>query len=145
METTPLNHNIFVGRLAEFILTHHPNRMKDTEFIVERAATAARTFEKSSMDGMTVDEAMAEADRTLFQGLLFSPYHMVRDVLLVHFGYTEEDDELDEFTLQMLDTVHPVIAAHHPDDDFQGSNDYPVLFDEIKESINQYLVRNGIQ
>lgn len=145
METIPLNHNVFTARLIEFMMSNHPDRMEDTPFILERAATAARTFESASMSGMTVDESMAEAEHTLFEGLHFSPYLMVQDVLLLHFGYTEDDDELDEFTLQMLEIVRPLISTHSPDDYFQSSDRYPVLFDQIKDSINQYLVRNGIQ
>lgn len=140
-----LTHNVFTARLIQFMMGNHPDRMEDTTFIAERAATAARTFESASMSGMTVDESMAEAERTLFQGLHFSPYLMVQDVLLQHFGYNGDEDELQEFSLQMLEVVRPLIMAHSPDDAFQGSDRYPVLFDQIKDSINQYLVRNGIQ
>lgn len=145
METTPLNHNVFTARLAQFIISHHPDRMTDTAFIVERAATAARTFESASISGMTIEQAMEEANRTLFQGLLFSPYLMVQEVVVNEFDYSEDDDELEEFTLQMLENVNPLIAAHRPDDGFEGSSDYSVLYGEIKDSINQYLVHNGIQ
>lgn len=145
METTPLNHNVFTARLAQYIITHHPEKMEDTDFIVERAATAARSFETASMNGMTVDESMDEANRTLFEGLLFSPFRLVREVIVTEFDYTDDDDELDEFALQMLENVQPLIAPYGPDDNFQGSTAYPALYDEIKEYINQYLVRNGIQ
>ena len=145
MKTIPINHSVFYARLTEYVMIHHPQRIKETDFITERAAAAARVFESSSIAGMSVEEAMAEADHTLFEGLLFSPFQLVREVVITEFDYTENDDELDEFTLQMLDNVQPLIAAHQPDDHFQGSTEYTELYNEIKESINQYLVRNGIQ
>ena len=145
MVTIPLEHSVFAARLTEHIMTRHPEKMMDNAFITERAVQAAKAFENASFTGMSVEESMNEANRTLFQGLLFSPYMMVREVVLNELDYHEDDEELDEFTMQMLDMVTPVIQTHQPNDDFQGSQEYAVLYDEIKDTINQYLIRNGIQ
>ena len=145
METVPITHNVFAARLLQYIITHHPERMADTSFIEERASAAARSFETASLAGMTVDEAMREADATLYRGLLFSPFLLVRDILETSVGYTEDDPELDDFALQMLQLVTPVVERYAPDDSFMGSTAYNALRNDMIQSINQYLISNGIQ
>ena len=136
---------IFEARLTQYMIQNHPDKIEDVSFISERSRMAAHTFETSSVAGLSVDESMHEAETTLFHGLLFSPYHLVREVLTGDFDYSDESPELDEFALQMLDMVAPVLQRYDIGDDFAGSPQEMVLYDEIKESINQYLVKNGLQ
>ena len=145
METTVLKNNVMAGQLTQFMIENHPDRIMDVTFINERADRAARTFEKESLNGMSIDDAIYEANKVLYKDLLFSPFRLVRDVVTNELDYQEDDEEIDEFSLQMLDRVKPIIAKYEPDDRFEGSYEYSQLYEEIKESINQYLILNGIQ
>lgn len=137
--------DMFVARLTEYIMDHHPHRTDDVSFIRQRADSAARAFEQASLAGESVAESMHQAETVLFSGLLFSPFVMVRDVCIAELGYNEDDDELDAFSLQMLDMLMPLVDSYGPGDDFQGSTRYVDLYKEMTDSINQYLLRNGLQ
>lgn len=136
---------IFEVRLTQYMIENHPDKIEDVNFIHERSRMAAHTFETCSVAGMSVDESMREAERTLFHELLFSPYQLMREVLTGSFDYTEESTELDEFALQMLDMNQSLIQRYNIGDDFAGSTQETALYDEIKDSINQYLIKNGLQ
>lgn len=144
-QKTGTNNNLFVGTLTHYIMSHHPDRMEDMDFINERAEQAAKDFEVASRSSLTVDEAMEVAYKTLFRGLVFSPFLTVKEVVLDLMDYTEEDEELDEFVLQMLELTRPAFEKWDLDDKFQGTPEYLELCDEIKLIINQYLITNGIQ
>jgi len=45
----------------------------------------------------------------------------------------------------MLDMLMPLVDSYSPGDDFQGSTRYVDLYKEMTDSINQYLLRNGLQ
>ena len=136
---------IFEAQLTQYIIENHPDKIGDVSFISERGRMAAHTFETSSVAGMSVDESMREAERTLFHGLLFSPYLLVREVLSGEFDYTDDSPEIDEFALQMLDMTDALIKRYDIGDDFAGTAQETALYEQIKDSINQYLVKNGLQ
>ena len=70
---------------------------------------------------------------------------MVKELLMDENIIHEEDDEASEFVMQMLDLVKPLIDKYEPDDEFMQTLQYQELYAEIKDSINQYLVKNGLQ
>lgn len=137
--------NTFSLRLTGFLMDSHPDRIEDTGFIRERGQQAARTFERCSRQGMTVDEAMQQANEVLYRGLHFSPYLMMTDILAEQFGRDQEDEETAAFALRLLDDTHEIITAYAPDDAFEGSTRYPELYLELTGFIHEYLNDHGIQ
>lgn len=137
--------NAFTARLTSYIMDFHPDRIDDTQFINRRGQMAAETFHQCSLAGMNVDECMHEAEKTLYAGLLFSPYLMLEEIVYDHFFYTDDEEETGEFIMQMLDMVKPLIDSYKPDDNFKGSYQYTSLYGQIIQKINDYLSSNGLQ
>lgn len=145
MNTESSRFNAFSARLTGYMAENHPDRIDDVEFINRRGEAAASIFRECSVEGLSVDECMSRAMQTLYKGLLFSPYLMVRDIVENHFIYTEDEEEMGEFTMQMLDMVRPLIDSYQPGDDFGGSYDRQVLEAHIIQCITDYLSDNGLQ
>ena len=124
---------------------YHPNRIDDEEFINQRAERAAETFESFSKAGASVEESMYETRKVLFEGLHFSPYMFVREIIENEFPNVETDDEIDEFALIMVEHYKHIINAEERHDNFSETEEYKVLYNTMKETINQHLIRNGIQ
>lgn len=142
--------NAFTVQLMKYIIDNHPDRVDEQEFINQRGEVAANKFAECSRQGMTVDEAMHQANATLYRGLVFSPYHFVRNIILDELdnsAYTEEDTE--RFVMQMLQMTTPTIKAwmerEEDPDAFQGSASYPLAYNQIKNLITSYIVNNGLQ
>ena len=104
-QKTGTKNNLFVGTLTHYIMSHHPDRIEDMDFINERAEQAAKDFEVASRNSLTVDEAMEVAYKTLFRGQVFSPFLTVKEVVLDLMDYTEEDEELDELYIRMKEAI----------------------------------------
>ena len=137
--------NAFTARLTSYMIDFHPDRIDEVDFIDQRGQMAADVFHQCSVRGMTVDESMHEAEKTLYAGLHFSPYLMLEEIVYNHFRYTDDEDELGEFTMQMLDMVKPLINDYAPGDDFKGTYEYTALYGQIIQNINDYLTSNGLQ
>ena len=130
--------------LSQYLMQHHPNRM-DEEFIAARSEMANREFCRCSKAGMSVDDAIMYANRTLYKGLLFSPFDMTVEILENEFKDIPEEEHR-ELAIQMLERCGNIIGKYHTDDDdFQGSPDYMLLYNEMTGNISFYLENYGIQ
>lgn len=142
--TTGMPVNVFAAKLTDYIIDRHPQRIDDTEFINARGLYAAEVFEQCSRAGMNVGESLYEAERSLFQGLHFSPFLTIVDILTEEFDYDERDDELYAFAIQMLAWTDKVFKKYKTGDDFEGTYEYVSLCSELTESINRYINDNGL-
>lgn len=103
-------------KLRQYILSCHPEKKYDMEFIHHRAENAAQAFTEASKAGKSVEESIEVADKVLFSGLIFSPYLFLKNILNEDF---HEDRE--EVILSVLPQVSPIIAKYNPGDDFMGT------------------------
>lgn len=136
--------NAYSLELTDYIMREHPDRIDDQDFIRTRGRMASKIFEKCSRSGMTVDQAQHEAHQVLYAGLIFSPYRMVEEIINEKFHYSEDNEEMGIFTMQMLERVKPLINHYHPDDEFRGTHAYVELCEHVEHSINEYLRKNGL-
>lgn len=142
-------YNAFTVRLTGYLIENHPDMITEKDFISARGEEATATFAECSRLGLTLEECMAEADRVLYDGLLFSPLAMVRKIIDTHFPQVNEMVAYrDSLMMQMLAMVKPVLAAYHNKDndaDFEGSEAYTRAYAHVKLMINKFLHDNGIQ
>ena len=68
-------------KLRSFMREHHPERLKDTEFITARADMALKAYCDAVAQGFTHPEAESMASEVLYQGLHFSKYDTLVSVL----------------------------------------------------------------
>ena len=68
-------------KLRSFMREHHPERLKDTEFITARADMALAAYCDAVVQGFSHLEAESMASEVLYQGLHFSKYDTLISVL----------------------------------------------------------------
>lgn len=136
--------NYFTVKLTERIVSDFPDKIDDTEFIEQRSQLAALTYSEGSKQGLRHTEALKLANDTLFEGLCYSPYQLVKRV--VDEEFTEEDDtEQGEFVMQMLNICKSLFEVYPINDkSFPGSNAEKELYTSITGEIQNYLKNNGM-
>lgn len=130
-------------RLTDFIIENHPDKIDEVDFIRHKAKEAAMEFEESSKEGRSVQESLEAANRILIEGLKFSPYRTIKQI--VEDDFFIEEREKDEFIMQMLEHTKDLFLQYDTNDYFEGSPDHSKLIFEIIGKIQIYLERNGLQ
>ncbi len=130
--------------LLSFLEENHPDRVRDTAFIRERADAAAETYSNAIMNGLTHIEAGELASAELFRGLHFSPY-----ITLVHILWNEFSDEIPEerakeIALQILPHCSEVLDKYNLSDDFAGTSHYDELYTQLTGTV-QIVLEDGLQ
>ena len=82
----------FKSALLFYLRESHPHMADDKAFIRERADSAAEAYEHAIRDGLSVRQALEQADAVLYQDLRFSRFDTVFEVvgLLAAFELLQE-------------------------------------------------------
>ena len=71
----------FKSALLFYLRESHPHMADDKGFIRERADSAAEAYEHAIRDGLSVRQALEQADAVLYQDLRFSRFDTVFEVV----------------------------------------------------------------
>lgn len=85
-KTVPVELSYYGLYLLDYLRKYHPDKASDTGFIAGREEAATATFEKERLAGGTVEDAHEEAMRVLLEGLHFSPYALLTEVVEREFA-----------------------------------------------------------
>lgn len=136
--------NYFVMKLTERIASEFPDRIDDYDFIQARSELATITYEEGTRQGLTHTEALKMANDTLFQGLNYSPFQLVRRIVDEEFP-EDDETELNAFSLLMLNLCTPLFKEYPINDtSFPGSKAEMELYNSITGEIQLYLEKNGM-
>ena len=133
-------------KLKSYMSEHHPERLKDTEFITARADMALRAYCDAVAQGFTHLEAESIASEVLYHGLHFSKYDTLVSVLENEFE-KELPSPLPERLAPMLlknKAVQRVFDKYELTNDFGASPDYEKLYTELTGTIVLLIEVNGL-
>lgn len=132
--------------LLSYLREYHPDLVDDIDFIVSRGDSAAAVFESSRLSGYTPEGAQDLAMAALLEGLHFSKYHTVLDVLLNEFSAEISVDVASAFALKLLPELEEVFAkySYSFSDDFSSTPEYINLYTELTGSVVIYIEKYGI-
>ena len=123
-----------------YLLNHlkekHPDRATDTDFINQRADHAADVYEQSRLEGYTPDGAQELAMAALVEGLHFSLYNTIIEVLWNEFEDEVEPGYAPTLALQLLPIFQQAFARYPLSDDFAQSPAYDLLYTELTGAIS---------
>lgn len=131
--------------LIDYLRSSFPERLNDEEFINKRDEEASEAYEEAIRDGMTQEEASTEANAVLFEGLYFSKFDTIMDVLTEEFTEELEEDQFRPFAMQMMPVCEKVFSRYELTDDFAYSPEYDKLYTEITGAIQIWIEENGVQ
>jgi hypothetical protein len=68
---------------VDFLWESHPHLVNDHKFITARTEAALDTYVKSILSGDNPQEAGEQANKVLFEGLYFSKYDTVKNIVTI--------------------------------------------------------------
>lgn len=130
--------------LLKYLQENHPDKSNDSAFIQERADQAAAVFEQVRLEDYSPDGAQELAMATLLEGLHFSPYNTLIEILWNEFEDEVEPSDASALALELLSTFADIISGYTISDDFAQSPEYDTLYTELTGAVVTYFEQNGI-
>jgi len=117
----------------------------DATFVKGRADKAAETYERTRLEGCPAEGAQELAMAELLQGLHYSRYNLLREVVENEFADEIAESRRDGFTAKLLPLVANVFSVYDlSDDHFALSFDYELLYTELTGAVVLYLEAYGV-
>lgn len=131
--------------LLDYLRKYHPDKVSDIPFITGREEAASETFEKERTAGSTVEAAQEEAMRVLLEGLHFSPYALLLEVVENEFSEEVQEQEREAFCREIFPHLKNLFAGYSTTDDtFALSPEHDLLYTELTGAIMLYLEAYGV-
>ena len=131
----------FYEEIKDYCLRYHPFIAEDEEELTARAHMAQDTFDRCKENGMNYDYAKHEANLVLYDGLNFSLYEMIEDIIdEKHLNLTG----LDKMAREMCILLKPIVDKYEINDDFGGTVEYDYLRKELDEHITAYIKKTEL-
>jgi hypothetical protein len=131
-------------RLRELLNTSFPQLAGNEEFIAQRADLAAKAYEDAFLAGNDIPECNRSGAKILFEGLYFSTFDTVFNVVCNEFDRLMPDEELHTFALKMLRVCEPVFTKYSLTYDFEDSPEYNLLYTELTGTIQNWIEEHGL-
>ena len=131
--------------LLDYLRTNKFEQASDDAFIRERADRAAETYERARLDSSTSAGAQELAMNTLLEGLHYSKYAILREVVENEFADDVPEAKRESFTQKLLPLVGNVFSIYDlSDDNFALSPDYDLLYTELTGAVVLYIEEYGV-
>ena len=133
----------FKSALLFYLRESHPHMADDKAFIRERADSAAEAYEHAIRDGLSVRQALEQADAVLYQDLRFSRFDTVFEVVSEWFPEVRPEKRAG-FCLKVLSPAEIVFSKYPIDDRFESSPACHTLTVELTGFIQSYIEQYGV-
>ena len=131
--------------LLDYLTTNKFEQATDEAFIRERADRAAEAYERARLEGYSADGAQELAMKTLTEGLRYSKYAILREIVENEFAGEVPETEREAFTRKLLPLVGNVFSIYDlSDDNFALSPDYDLLYTELTGAVALYIEEYGV-
>jgi hypothetical protein len=130
--------------LLSYLNENHPNLLSDTDFIEERADLATDTYEQARLEGYSTEGSQELAMATLLQGLHFSKFNTIIEVLWNEFEHEVPQGDATEFAFKLLPSLEKVFSKYSLSDGFAYTGEYDILYSELTGIILLYIEEYGI-
>ena len=131
--------------LLDYLRKNKFEQATDEAFIRERADRAAEAYERARLNGASTAGAQELAMNTLMEGLRYSRYAILREVVENEFADEVPEAEREAFTQKLLPLVGNVFSIYDlSDDNFALSPDYDLLYTELTGAVVLYIEEYGV-
>lgn len=145
MDTQQKDLSYFRLRLQELLNISFPEKANDQKFVDQRSSWATNTYEGAFRSGNPIEQCNEIGNYILFEGLQFSIFDTVFQVVCNEFDTIMADEELLPFALKMFPVCEPVFASYELTDDFAYTTEYDLLYTEVTGTIAIWIEENGLQ
>ena len=131
--------------LLDYLRKNKFEQATDEAFIRERADRAVEAYERARLDGTSTSGAQELAMNTLMEGLRYSKYAILREVVENEFAEEVLEAEREAYTQKLLPLVGNVFSIYDlSDDNFALSPDYDLLYTELTGAVVLYIEEYGV-
>ena len=131
--------------LQKHLQENHFEQAGDASFIETRADLAATAYEQARREGYPIAGAQELAMNTLLEGLRYSKYAILREVVENEFAGEVPGEKCEAFTQKLLPLVGNVFSVYDlSDDNFALSPDYDLLRTELSGAVVLYIEEYGV-
>jgi hypothetical protein len=145
MDTQQKDLSYLALRLQELLNISFPEKAWDTKFINQRSSWAATAYEGAFLAGNPASQCNHIAEYILFEGLHFSKFDTVFQVVCNEFDTRMADEELRPFALKMYPVCEPIFVNYILTDDFSYTTEFDLLYTELTGTIAIWIEENGLQ
>src|SRR5690554_7517936 len=145
MSTQQKDLSHFRLRLQELLNSSFPEKAHDTKFIEQRSSWAANAYEGTFRSGNEIKQCNEIANYILFEGLHFSKFDTIFQVVCNEFDTLMADEELRQFALKILPVCEAVFSNYQLTDDFAYGYEFDALYTELTGTIAIWIQENGLQ
>lgn len=129
--------------LLSYLKESHPQLATDTDFIRLRSESVAESYADAIANGYSHPSANEIASSVLYEGLLFSRYDTIRNVLINEFTIIQAE-RIDSLALELLAPCEEVFAEYPISDTFASSPEYTTLYTELVGFIDIWREENEL-
>ncbi|NDV57984.1 DUF1896 family protein [Bacteroides sp. 519] len=129
--------------LLSFLKESHPDKAHDNDFILLRSEFAAESYTNAITNGYSQLSAEEIASSVLYEGLLFSRYDTIRNVLANEFTIVPSE-RIDSLAMELLMPCEEVFSEYPIDDSFATSPEYNTLYTELIGFIDLWREENEL-
>ena len=130
--------------LLSYLKENHPDKAHDAVFVESRADRAAEMFEQALREGYPPEGAQEIAMAALLEGLRFSKYDTIIEVLWNEFAEEVAQSDAPAVALRLLPYMEGIFTQYPLSDDFAYSPEYEQLYTELTGAVSISLEENGI-
>jgi len=129
----------FKEALMAFLEENHPQLFHNNLLVYQRVERAKNAYAESIQEGFDHIEAEAIANYNLFQGLHFSKFNTIIDVLSNEFENDLPPDQFELLASQLLPECEAVFETFEINDDFAYSPEFDYLYTQLTGTILIWL------
>ena len=145
MDTTKKDLSYFTLRLKELVYASFPEKAHDQKFIKERSSWAAEAYESAFRSGNSPRQCDYISDYILYEGLHFSKFDAVFQVVCNEFDTLMADEDLRPFALRMFPICEAIFNGYELTDDFAYGHEFDLLYTELTGTVALWIEENGLQ
>lgn len=140
----PAEMSYFRLNLLSYLRDSHPDKANDLSFIAGRGDMAAEAYSEAVKSGLDHIQAAEIANEVLFNGLHFSPYNIVVEILWNEFFDEVAPGIAQQKAKELLPECQTIFAKYNLNDDYTETTEYQSLYTELVGTI-LILLENELQ
>lgn len=130
--------------LQQFLNENHPELKDDQSLITTRSDRATEGHEEAIKEGSNQIEATEIANIILFEGLHFSKYNTIINILWNEFDEIIAQSEAEEYAVRLMPNCIAIFEKYSLNDEFAYSPEFEQLYSELTGVIMLWVEDNEL-
>lgn len=139
------DYSYYHTKLTEHLESSFPEKLGDSKFIEQRSRWAANAYDGALKSGNNKNKCDEIADFILYEGLHFSKFDTLFEVLTYEFRDVFDELDFRDFALKILPPSNEIFEKYDLKDDFAYTTDFDLLYIELTRFIALWIEQNGIR